>query len=208
MLGNYSDYVFKVLVIVGPIVLVLLWLIVDRRREARKLIETGSPLAVPPTGPGDIDRLTAFLVSLIGLPLVGIGAYNLIGEFREVRALEKKTMVVRSVASQHIESDEFGSGYLLLVELTGEIDRAPRHVQASYQSRDSMLPEKSQFDALDGQSVELWLRPDSSEFRMTNAFRWNGIGIGLLGIAFLLVPGLAVAYAARAHRRRTEREAH
>jgi hypothetical protein len=203
MCGSYSDYVFKVLVIVGPIVLLLLVLIADRRREARKLIASGSPLAEPPSGPGAMGRLTAFLISLIGLPLLGIGAYNLIAEFREVRALEKKTMLVRSVSSQHLKSDEFGNGFHLLVELTGEVDRATRHVQTSYRSLSSLLPLKSKFDALDGQAVELWLRPDSSEFRMTNAFRWNGIGIGLLGIAFLLVPGLSFAYVARAHRRRT-----
>ena len=206
MFGNYSDYVFKVLLIVGPIVLVLLVLVADRRREARRLISSGSPLAVPPSAPGAMEGLTAFLISVIGLPLLAIGAYNLIAEFREVRSLEKKTMLVKHVSSQHLESDEFGNRFLLLVELTGEIEGATRHVEASYRSLFSMLPLKTEFDALDGQAVELWLRPDSSEFRMNNAFRWNGIGISLLGIAFLLVPGLSFAYVARAHRRRTARD--
>ena len=115
-------------------------------------------------------------------------------------------MLVKSVSSQHLESDEFGNRFLLLVELTGEIDGATRHVEASYRSLFSMLPLKTEFDALDGQAVELWLRPDSSEFRMSNAFRWNGIGISLLGIAFLLVPGLSFSYVARAYRRRTARD--
>ena len=70
MFGNYSDYVFKVLLIVGPIVLVLLVLVADRRREARRLIASGSPLAVPPSAPGAMEGLTAFLISLIGLPLL------------------------------------------------------------------------------------------------------------------------------------------
>ena len=205
MFGEYSDYVFKVLIIVGPIVLVLLVMVADRRRDARRLLASGSPLATPPSGPGAIEGLAAFLVSLIGLPLLGIGAYNLITEFREVRALEKKTMLVSSVSSQHLESDEFGNRFLLLVELTGEVDRATRHVQASYRSLVPLLPKKSEFDALDGQAVELWLLPDSSEFRMSNAFRWKGIGIGLLGIAFLIVPGLTFAYVGRSYRRRAGR---
>src|SRR5262245_37190916 len=189
MLGNYSDYVLKVLLIAGPVLAVLVLLVLDRRREANKLIASGSPLAQPPSEPGDIEGLAAFLVSLIGLPLIGMAAYNLIAESREVRTLEKKTMLVSSVSTQHFESGEFGNGFELTVELTGKVDRTTRHVQARYRSLSSLLPQKAEFDALQGRNVELWLQPGTSEFRTSNARRWNGVGVGPVGLAFLLLPG-------------------
>ncbi|GFE89588.1 hypothetical protein [Steroidobacter agaridevorans] len=164
----------------------------------------GTPPVANPNPCSDLYQgIAAFLILLIGLPILWIGGRSLADELAVFWKLERKTMYIADVYTEHERSfHEGGVSYSLLVVLTGKIDGEPREVQTWIGASGSLLGVKSQFEALRGKQLKIWTSPGSSHFRLQRHFVWDGIFVGLLGVSFVLVSAGAMIYGWRNRSRR------